>query len=135
MTARSILKKLVGDYQLWHIYSIATSNCLPRPALLKAEPILDLSIFRRPGLDEDLQKSDWSGPGAHGFAVWAANELVGVCWYWTGKSLAQRNVGQLRSDEAELIQITVARAFRGRGIGVNLIAETTIQMRAIGFRR
>jgi ribosomal protein S18 acetylase RimI-like enzyme len=135
MWKRAFLKALFGEYSLWHIYSIATRDCKDLQRSLSISPIDDLSLFTRSGLDPDLRKSDWSAPGARGFVASADGGPVGVCWYWTGNALAQRNVGQLAHDEAELIQITIAPAFRGRGIGTQLIADTAIRMRRAGFRR
>jgi len=134
-TARKSLRLLVGDYQLWRIYSIAASQCPEPDANLDIRLIDNLDIFTRPELEEPLKRANWFEPGAFGCAAWSGNQLDGVCWFWPGPLLTSRNIGTQPEDCAELIQITVARRAQGKGIGPALINFGGRRLLEAGYRR
>jgi ribosomal protein S18 acetylase RimI-like enzyme len=134
LDARRLVKRIVGEYDCWHIFSISTDDCRTIDHIAVG-PLTDLGIFERADLDPELKRANWNAPGARGFVVAIDGEIVGVCWYWTGKKMAERNVGTLRPDEAELLQITIAERHRGRHLGRSLIAETALCMKQSGFKR
>jgi len=129
------MRYVLGDYEFWHIYSIATRDCRFPGSCLEIRQIDDPLFLKSQDMDDDLRKSDWSGPGAVGFLANIEGEPAAVCWYWTGAAMADRNVGLLDANEAELIQITVAKRFRRRGVGRSLIAETGARMKKHGYTR
>jgi RimJ/RimL family protein N-acetyltransferase len=131
----AILRFLAGDYQLWRIYSIAASQCREPDTRFDIRPIEDLSIFTRPDLEVPLRRANWYKPGAMGFAAWRDDNLDGVCWFWPGHLLTERNIGQQPDDCAELIQITVSTEQRGKGTGPALINFAGRRLHEAGYRR
>jgi GNAT superfamily N-acetyltransferase len=129
------LRFFAGEYQLWRIYSIAASQCREPDRNFDIRPIDDLSIFAQPELEEALRRSNWNKPGAIGFAAWREDILEGVCWFWPGPLLTERNVGRQPEDCAELIQITVARKQQGKGTGPALINFAGRRLHEAGYRR
>ena len=132
---RRLIKAVVGEYELWHMFSIATKDCrIPdQPAIV--QPITDFSLLDMPGVDPELRRHRWDRPDALAFCVLINDIPVGICWYGTGELLADRNVGLLPPDEAELIQITISDPYRYRHIGRALIRETALLMRDKGYHR
>ena len=86
---------------------------------------------------EEIRNQTWAmEPDSWLFGAWVEGELAGICWVHARDTYVSRGgFFALRSDEAELAQITVAAAFRGRGIATELIRHTAVQMGALGFRK
>jgi ribosomal protein S18 acetylase RimI-like enzyme len=123
------------QYDLWRIYSIQTPRCGQRDSNVRITPIEDLAIFDDPSLEDELRRANWYRPGALGYAAWSGGNLAGVCWFWPGPLLEERNVGLQPDDCVELIQITVSRACRGQGIAPALIRHGVCALREHGFSR
>jgi GNAT superfamily N-acetyltransferase len=130
-----ILKTLVS-YEIWRIYSIDTSRCQsPSPSGLDFGLLRDLAQMDAPGVAPEVRRAKCVRDGALVYAAWRDGTLAGVCWLWPGPLLEKRNIGAQPADCAEIIQITVAEAFRGQGIASALIRYASSQVPALGYRR
>jgi GNAT superfamily N-acetyltransferase len=139
MSFREAIKRaaiwFLGDYQIWKIYSIEIAGRAQPPDGVVITLINDPAIFQAPLLEDDLKRADWQRSGSIGFAAWMDGQLAGVCWFWPGPLLSGRNVGSRGADEAELIQITIAKRWRGKGIGPQLINHGAWSLQQMGYRR
>src|SRR5579871_1640879 len=134
-TFKRLIQLVFGEYEAWRIYSILTSQS-PEPTGTTRITVLNDSVMKTsPDFPEELLKANMYRPGATGLVAWSDDKPAGVCWLWPGAALANRSVGIQPDDCAELVQITVATAYRGRGIAQTLIRHAACRMREQGFHR
>jgi GNAT superfamily N-acetyltransferase len=134
-TFKHLVQLVCGKYEAWRIYSILTSQCPEPTAAIRITRLDDTVVKTSRCFPDELVKANMYRPGATGLVAWSGDEPAGVCWLWPGAALANRSVGIQPDDCAELVQITVATACRGRGIAQALIMHAVYKMREQGFHR
>lgn len=75
----------------------------------------------------------YGGAEAIGFGLREGSELAAVCWYWWGDRYRRRGFWPLADREAKMVQITTAKAFRGKGLATRLIAASAEVMGELGY--
>jgi GNAT superfamily N-acetyltransferase len=131
---RTIARSLF-HYDLYRIYSCKHATAAP-PGISDALTLAAIQDPLDPALtsDDDLRRlRGYTGDEAQAFGAWWEGELAGVCWYWWGALYRTRNFWPLGDGEAKLVQVTVAKPFRGRGIAGQLIAYSAAEMMRRGF--
>jgi RimJ/RimL family protein N-acetyltransferase len=136
MPLRTILRRLLGDYALYRIYScspgmesVAVHDGARFEPLTSLDPLVQSSDTELRGL------APYAGREAFGFGAWIGADLAAACWFWVGDRYRQRNFWPLDEGEAKLVQIVTAERHRGRGLARELIRYSTVEMARIGFRR
>lgn len=125
-----------GHWNGW-LYVIEPADVAPRfSSDVRCGPIADVNEIAQ-SRHEEIRRQAWTkDPDTLVFGAWVGGELAAVCWYQARETHRRRGgFFRLSEDEAELAQITTAPAFRGRGIGSELIQYGVQQMGALGFRR
>ena len=133
---KSLGRWVLGDYQLYRIYSCSQT--------VDSNIVGDVDV-RRIGNANQLLKSPhpeirelhvYAGEDAYGYGCWRNDELLSVCWYWTGERYRrQRNFWELGPGEAKLVQISTAQVARGQGLAKLLLMKSAQDMAALGYKR
>lgn len=77
----------------------------------------------------------YGGRGARVFVACVGGELAGAACYWDAERYRARGFWPLRDGELKLVQITVAEAYRGRGVASGLIRASAAALHAAGAAR
>ena len=112
------IQLIAEDYWNGWIYVCEPEGMeLPASGGLRFSPIDDVSrILQSP--DPALRRQAWKREAdAWAFGASVGDELAAVCWF-QARETYRRHGGlfKLGANEAELVQITTAEAFRGRGL-------------------
>lgn len=84
--------------------------------------------------DELRDMNEYAGKDSIGFGAWIDDQLVGACWYWFGdRYRRERGFILLPELTAKLVQVTVVRSHRGKGVAPILISESSRAMAHTGF--
>jgi GNAT superfamily N-acetyltransferase len=129
------LARSICDYDLYRIYCSkhATPTQTQADGTLKLAAIDHSSSLTLSTASELRRLRDYAGNEAQGFGAWLDGELAGSCWYWWGSRYLNRNFWPLSDGEAKLVQITVAAAFRRRGVATRLVEYSAAEMMDRGF--
>lgn len=136
--AKKLARMLLGEYSAYHIYASPSEGFLaPRTGTNET--------FRVAPVDEDAVNSSnealireqlgYAGPGAHAYACFDGDRVVGICFYWFGTRYLKRNFWPLLDGEAKLVQIISLPEMRGRGVASLLIESSCRDMMSRGFGR
>jgi RimJ/RimL family protein N-acetyltransferase len=133
---RRVARVVTEDYWNGWLYVFEPSKEPPAPRTIVCRAIEDVTeIF----LSQDQQLRIQGLPreeDAWAFGAWADNRLAAVCWFHARQTYRRHGgLFDLKTDEAELIQITTAAEFRGRGVATALIQCAAWEMGSAGFRR
>jgi ribosomal protein S18 acetylase RimI-like enzyme len=131
------IQLIAEDYWNGWIYVCEPEGMeLPASGGLRFSPIDDVSrILQSP--DPALRRQAWKREAdAWAFGASVGDELAAVCWF-QARETYRRHGGlfKLGANEAELVQITTAEAFRGRGVAAKLIEYAAAEMRKQDFRK
>lgn len=134
---KKILRLVVGDYAVYHIYGQDTANArLPANGTgtftVRALSRDDASGSPDAGIRE---QAGYLGDGALGFGCFEEDRIVGVCFFWHGQRYLTRNFWPLGPGEAKLVQIFTLPEMRGRSIAPTLIGYASAAMHNDGFTR
>jgi len=132
--------RVCGPYTLHRVYvqDLTDDLVAPVPAAraCRLERITDNAVlWDHPDPDIRTLRAYWAAREAHGFAAWMDGELAAACWVWSGDQYRRRNLWPLQEDEAKLVELATAAAWRGRGLATLVIQYAAVEMRAAGFRR
>lgn len=133
---RKALQWVSDDYWNGWLYVYEPGANSPAPGAIRCgviEELEEIACSPHP----ELRRQAWRREAdAWAFGAWMESELAAVCWFQARETYRRRGgFFRLAADEAELVQITTAEKFRGRGIAKVLIEYAACQMGANGFRR
>lgn len=84
--------------------------------------------------DPLISEQAWyHGNDTQGYACLVDGRIVGVCYFWYGKTYLKRNFWPLAEGEAKLVQIVTIPEMRGHGVAAGLIASAANDMFDRGF--
>lgn len=133
---RSVARLMLGDYDLYRIYTLDLSRvALPLASDLVLTQLVDASQLTESECVALRDLGAYAAPDARCFGAWSDGELVGACWFWYGRTYLKRGFWPLRDGEAKLVQITVHDRVRGRGIATQLLHFAAKEMQQAGFQR
>jgi len=133
---QSAARTLFGDYAVYRVYGADPRRLsMPQRAAWVLGPIADGGEITSSADPALRAVAAYGGEGARLFGAWADGTLAAACAFWFGARYASRNFWPLAADEAKLVQLVTAEAFRGRGIGSQLIAYSGRAMGEHGFSR
>jgi ribosomal protein S18 acetylase RimI-like enzyme len=119
-------------YDVYQIAVVTAPTPPPPPAQVLTRPgvLENLRAWRasHPALPAPFH-SDRTQGWRHFCWAWTASEPVGIAWITLSSPLVQ-----LEPDEAAIVDLYTAPAYRGRGIGALLVATACIEMRHLGVR-
>ena len=128
-----ILRRFLGDYEIFNIYCCASPFGSPDRPVEMVEISADLC--RQSPYPEIQDLAGYAGRDAKGFGLIDKGELVCACWYWYGEQYTlKRGFWPLEDNEAKLVQITTVESARGKAFARNLIAASSRSMESEGFR-
>ena len=135
---RAIIRKVVGDYSAYYIYTKAINS--PPSDNLQLLPHLTIRAVDHTTIADSRDpliqsQAEYGGSGAHAYACFSGDRIIAVCFYWFGVRYLQRNFWPLSADEAKLVQIVSLPEMRGRGIASALIAWSFRDIAQKGFRQ
>ena len=135
-TAKRMARLLLGDFSLYRIYRFDGGAALGGPPPLAPGWRFDSLSAAQLGsaVPELADLDEYLGVGADAFGMWIDAELVGAAIFWHGERYKTRNFWPLADGEAKLVQITVAKSARGRGIAGALIQASSSAMLRDNFR-
>ncbi|MDP4536362.1 GNAT family N-acetyltransferase [Alkalimonas collagenimarina] len=126
---RWLVGLVVKEYLIFDIYKydllgIKEPPSVPAPYKLSQLESTDEILISE---DTDLRKCHSAiNADSRGFGIWKNNLLLGVCWIWSGEYYKKkRNFLPLKSDEAELVFLSVAKSARGEGLAKLLIQHAS----------
>lgn len=129
---KRVLRACLGEYDFYRILTLATpaaggaQHCeckeLDRPSELSTSPFPEIRALGR-----------YDAKEARCFVALDGHTIISACWYWYGDTYKHRNFWPLQPNEAKLVQVTTASAFRGRGIAEALIRFSSAAMFGKGF--
>jgi len=136
--AKKLAHIILGDYSAYHVYARTCqggaapqlSTALPFRVAEVDEPAIKLSadaLIR--------EQAGYAGTGAHAYACFDGDRIVGLCFYWFGDRYLKRNYWPLAEGEAKLVQIVTLPEIRGRGVATSLIESSLQDMGQKRFTR
>lgn len=126
-----------GKYVLFKIYQLNSDSRIvqkniPETIFRPIDNPLDLEISE----DSELAaRSCFAGEDSFGFGAYRSGKLVAVCWFWVKDRYKERNFWPLQDNEAKLVDITTAAAYRGQGLAPALICFASNEMFHLGRER
>jgi ribosomal protein S18 acetylase RimI-like enzyme len=137
--AKAILRPLTTGYWNGWLYFIEPSRCSSGGEArtdVRCAVIDDVQQIAASRYPEIQMQALTPAPESWAFGAWIDHELAGVCWVQAGAThRARGGLMPLRDDEAEMAQMTIASAFRGRGLATILMCYSCQQMSSYGYRR
>jgi GNAT superfamily N-acetyltransferase len=137
---RAILQRAVRviaeDYWNGWLYECETGGAEPAAGVVRCAAVEDVAQILH-SQDQELRKQAWRPEkDMWAFGAWVNGRLAAVCWF-QAREAYRRHGGlfKLAPDEAELVQITTASEFRGRGVAAALIGYGAAAMAQAGFRK
>ena len=130
---KKMLRLLFGDYAPYFIYASPAQLPVSAPSLRVAAVDRDRIAASADALIRE--QAGYAGEGAHAFACFDGERIVGVCFYWHGARYLTRNFWPLRDGEAKLVQIITLPEMRGRQVAQTLIAASVRELGAQGWQR
>ena len=132
--AKSLGRLVLGDYQLYRIYRFTPSRGCGAGCGEDVRRISNVAELLKSPYPEIQALHVYGGDDAFGYGCWSDNELVSVCWYWTGERYrSQRNFWKLEHKDAKLVQISTASVARGKGLAKTLLLRSAEDMAMLGY--
>jgi ribosomal protein S18 acetylase RimI-like enzyme len=139
VAAQKAASLIIRDY--WNGWMYSFEPCTGSPDEITADNmrcdiIEDAGLITSSPYPEIRQQGLTRVPDSWPFGVWVGDELAGVCWFQARDTHRMRGgIFNLADDEAELGQLTIAAAFRGRGLASILMKQSCREMSRRGFRK
>jgi len=137
---RRLARLILGDYEFFRIYRYDLETTEPFDPSNHQDAGY---LFRKVNQEEVLSaanslirdRSGYGGDDAIGYAVFYADEIVCLQWYWHGERYKKRNFWPLREDEAKSVDIITVEAHRGKGLATALKLYSANDLKSSGFNR
>lgn len=136
--AKKLTHLFLGDYSIYYVYTIAAHDSLPTLPDSSASfsvSAVDESIIRASPDALIQEQLGYAGVGAHAYACFDGERIVGICFYWSGDRYLKRNFWPLKAGEAKLVQIISLPDARGRGVATRLVSASCQQLLGNGYTR
>ncbi len=125
---KSLLNFVFSSYDIFQIFSLNKKS--PKLTLTDGFEFIELNataLAQYSGALLDKNKS-YLGTESKGFACIHEQQIVGLCFFWSGQRYQKRNFIKLAPDQAKLVQIETLESMRGQGIAPNLIKYAAANM-------
>lgn len=129
---------LLGDYSVYHVYT-KLDGIVPAVTTCAAAA-LRVGVVDRAQIESNADpvirsQLGYHVAGAHAYACFDGERIVGLCFYWHGERYRERNYWPLAEGEAKLVQVIIHPDLRGRGVARTIIALSYQDMISRGFHR
>lgn len=137
---RGFAQLILGDYELFRIYRCDLET------IESFDPSNHQDTgyhFRKVDQEEVLSaanslirdRSRYGGDDAIGYAVFYADEIVCLQWYWHGERYKRRNFWPLREDEAKSVDLITVEEHQRKGLATALKLYSANDLKRSGFNR